>query len=58
MDLADHQRGMLNLITADRPDDPGDDYFKAVDGSTPLAVVQEIGDSWRRFSIRRLCPLT
>jgi hypothetical protein len=58
MNLADHQRGMLALIVADRPDAAGDDYLNAVDGSTPLAVVQEIGDSWRRFSIRRLCPLT
>jgi hypothetical protein len=58
MNLAEHQRGMLALIMADRPGEPIDDYFNVVDGSTPLAVVQEIGDSWRRFSIQRLCPLT
>lgn len=60
MNLADHQRGMLALIIADQPM-PGpvdDDYFESVEGTVPLAVVQEIGDSWRRFSIRRLCPLT
>jgi hypothetical protein len=58
--LSDHQRGMLALIVSDPPM-PGpvrDHYIDSVEGTVPLAVVQEIGDSWRRFSIRRLCPLT
>lgn len=60
MDLADHQRGMLALLVGDGPDPRSfpDEYLESVEGCTPLAVVREIGDSWRRFSIRRLCPLS
>jgi hypothetical protein len=59
VDLAAYQRGMLDLIVSGPAPAAGDDgYLHAVDGSTPLAVVREIGDSWRRFSLRRLCPLT
>ena len=60
MDLANHQRGMLALIVGDGPAPRSypDEYLGSVEGCTPLAVVREIGDSWRRFSIRRLCPLS
>jgi hypothetical protein len=65
VDLATHQRALLSLLvpgasTADglAADAYADPYIGRIAGSEELDVVREIGDSWRRFSLRRLCPLT
>jgi hypothetical protein len=56
--IADHQRAMLALVVADPTAAIDDPYAAAISDSLPLDVVRDIADSWRRFALQRLCPLT
>jgi hypothetical protein len=56
--IAEHQRAMLALIVADSTASIDDPYAAAIADSLPLDVVRDIADSWRRFALQRLCPLT
>ena len=59
MDLASHQRALLDLIKSGRVE-PGnaDPYIRKIAGSEELKVVQDIVMSWRKFDIERYCRLT
>jgi hypothetical protein len=56
--LVDHQRGVLALIASDSSVLAADSYTAALENSMQLAVVQDIADSWRRFALQRICPLS
>jgi len=61
MDLAAHQRALLELIENGAPADSarnGDDYLEEVAGSHGLRVLRDVVASWEAYDVRRSCPLT
>lgn len=61
MDLAGHQRALLELIEYGAPAAPVGDrdaYIADVAGSEGLRVLRDIVASWEAYDVRRSCPLT
>ena len=59
MDLAAHQRGMLELVRGRRPPPHQLDlYLSKVASSKGLSIVRKIVAQWQIYDVRRSCPLT